>query len=550
MGKKRKASIVEPPPEVEFDDASSGFNSDEPLDVEDDGPLEEAPPLTYGVDSTRPTPFDKLPWKTVALPEVGGDVWGFDGEGGLLGLEELDGEDYELWRSSRDAVEELEDETEPADAEPSAEDEEAKALREKKAQRKAAKKERQAAARLAKKQRLETEGQSPSDAPGEAPEKTTAAATVNGKDAKKPQAKDKVQNANDDPLLKMDWAATADLDLAPDADATTQLPTLDLASVSFDSSLLPSWGAFKLAPAVKKALHTLGFNEPTKIQSAVLDVALNDPKRDIVAVAETGSGKTLAYALPIVNSLLSPKKTWSPADEGALPIAALVLTPTRELCLQVRDHIDRLLSSATPSAKGKEPLRNRSGIPVVAVCGGIAAVKHRRLLSLPASRGTILVATPGRLWDLVSSWDELARGIRNVGWVVVDEADRMTERGKYEEMEKIARLTRRSGTNGEGQEGFADEWGGAEKEQARENIRTMVFSATMDVSLQKDIKRRTRWRRGAEQGGQLSALDGLLEKLDFRDPAPEVVDLSPQGKVVEGLKECKVECVTKEKVRS
>ena len=79
-------------------------------------------------------------------------------------------------------------------------------------------------------------------------------------------------------------------------------------------------------------------------------------------------------------------------------------------------------------------------------------------------------------------------------------------------------------------------------------MRTFVFSATMSKDLQRNLKKKGRkYKPGPAEDG-MSSLDDLLLKLDFRDPDPELIDLSPEGGVVETLKECKIECMLQEKV--
>ena len=83
----------------------------------------------------------------------------------------------------------------------------------------------------------------------------------------------------------------------------------------------------------------------------------------------------------------------------------------------------------------------------------------------------------------------------------------------------------------------------------RENMRTFVFSATMSKDLQRNLKKKGRkYKPGPAEDG-MSSLDDLLLKLDFRDSDPELIDLSPEGGIVETLKECKIECMLAEKVR-
>jgi hypothetical protein len=82
-------------------------------------------------------------------------------------------------------------------------------------------------------------------------------------------------------------------------------------------------------------------------------------------------------------------------------------------------------------------------------------------------------------------------------------------------------------------------------------MRTFVFSATMSKELQLNLKRKGGTRKFIPRAneGEMTSLDDLLDKLDFRDPDPEIIDLSPEHGLVETLKECKIECLQQEKVR-
>ena len=115
-----------------------------------------------------------------------------------------------------------------------------------------------------------------------------------------------------------------------------------------------------------------------------------------------GSGKTLAYGLPILHHLLSQPR---PSSSKKRPLRALILAPTRELALQVSSHLNSLLTSIEFS---KDPtLTEKDGamqpkppphVSVTAIVGGMSAQKQKRILD----RGVdVLVATPGRLWDIM-----------------------------------------------------------------------------------------------------------------------------------------------------
>ncbi|WVQ78919.1 ATP-dependent RNA helicase MAK5 [Cryptococcus sp. DSM 104549] len=315
----------------------------------------------------------------------------------------------------------------------------------------------------------------------------------------------------------------------------------------FDDTLLPEWTDIALHPSLKRAFLASSFVKPTEIQKRAIPAGLSG--RDVVGVAETGSGKTLAYSLPILSYLLSKGL---PKGKGKRPLSGLVLCPTRELALQVVDHVNRVLKFALAGdadeedveKKGKKP----AGPPKVSigsVVGGLSAHKQKRILE----RGCdVLVATPGRLWDLIKSDDDLATSIRELRFLVIDEADRMIENGHFAELESIVRLTQRSGAApgpDDDDPVFAAMSTLFEESAAREDMQTFVFSATLSKDLQKNLKRRARPGKG--KGKKSSTLEDLVEKLDFRDANPEVIDLSPEGGVVSTLRESMVECLATEK---
>ncbi|KAJ7158246.1 ATP-dependent RNA helicase [Mycena crocata] len=311
----------------------------------------------------------------------------------------------------------------------------------------------------------------------------------------------------------------------------------------FDSiNLLPNWHSYSLHPQLLRVLHSKGFLSPTPIQSAAIPFALTD--RDVVGVAQTGSGKTLAYGLPILHRLLSCAR---PSSKAKRQLGALILAPTRELALQVSSHLNACLNSvdAIPEMKKSklEQVRSPPLVSVAAIVGGMSSQKQRRILD----RGVdVLVATPGRLWDIMEDDDDLAKQVKNLKFLVLDEADRMIEAGHFAELENILRLTLRE-SKADQIEVDADEVDG---EPVKDGLQTFVFSATLSKDLQRNVKRRSRPQTAGKYNRRekpASTLDDLLLRLDFRDPEPEIIDLSPQGGVVSTLKESKIECLSADK---
>jgi len=168
---------------------------------------------------------------------------------------------------------------------------------------------------------------------------------------------------------------------------------------------------FALNTSLLKALSEQGYQKPTNIQRAAIPVLLAG--KDLFASAQTGTGKTAAFSLPILQ-ILGERCVRRPKDKA---IRALILTPTRELALQIDESF---------RAYGRHlPLRS------AVVLGGVSAAAQIKALR---RHPEILVATPGRLLDL------LAQGhirLNDVEMLVLDEADRMLDMGFIPDVRKI-----------------------------------------------------------------------------------------------------------------
>ena len=162
-----------------------------------------------------------------------------------------------------------------------------------------------------------------------------------------------------------------------------------------------------LAEELQKALHGLKFIEPTKIQDAVIPVMTEG--RDLMASAETGSGKTAAYGIPLVSQLLLDEKK-----------TALILTPTRELAIQIAEFLGDLTKYCR-------------GIRVTSLVGGADMYKQLRALR---QNPRIIVATPGRLTDHLKR-----RSLRldAAELLILDEGDRMLDMGFAPQLDEVLR---------------------------------------------------------------------------------------------------------------
>ncbi|KAI0474308.1 P-loop containing nucleoside triphosphate hydrolase protein [Xylaria cf. heliscus] len=155
------------------------------------------------------------------------------------------------------------------------------------------------------------------------------------------------------------------------------------------------------------------FKAPTPIQAASWPFGLSG--RDIVGVAETGSGKTIAFGLPLVNAVIDMPKVKSGGR-----IRAVVVSPTRELAMQTNEELSKLADHV--------------GLKTVCVYGGASKDDQRHLLR----KADIIVATPGRLKDFL---EEGAIKLENAKFVVLDEADRMLDKGFEDDIKRIIGCT-------------------------------------------------------------------------------------------------------------
>ena len=169
---------------------------------------------------------------------------------------------------------------------------------------------------------------------------------------------------------------------------------------------MPSFVDLGVSAPISRGLGRRGIESPFPIQGLVIPDALAG--RDILARSRTGSGKTLAFAIPIVQRL----------EPSSPRPSALVLTPTRELAVQVSEQLHAISSA-----------RN---LRVASVYGGVSLPKQAER----ASKAHVIVATPGRLQDLL---ERRLISIEKVSILVLDEADRMLDMGFYPQVDRIVR---------------------------------------------------------------------------------------------------------------
>jgi len=163
-----------------------------------------------------------------------------------------------------------------------------------------------------------------------------------------------------------------------------------------------------LSPQIQQALDELGFEEPTPIQEEAIPELLGG--HDVIGQAQTGTGKTAAFGLPLLQYL----------DPALDEVQAIVLTPTRELCIQVTQAL--------------RAYAEHLEVEIVAVFGGAPIKSQQSQLRAGAH---VVVATVGRMMDLMSRRSLVLTAAR---YVVLDEADEMLDLGFIEDVEKILRM--------------------------------------------------------------------------------------------------------------
>ncbi|MFY0483558.1 DEAD/DEAH box helicase [Flavobacterium sp. PLA-1-15] len=166
-----------------------------------------------------------------------------------------------------------------------------------------------------------------------------------------------------------------------------------------------------LSESLLRAILDLGFANPTEVQEKAIPLLL-EQDTDLVALAQTGTGKTAAFGFPVIQKI----------DADNRNTQALILSPTRELCLQITNEL-------------KNYSKYEKGINVVAVYGGASITEQAREIKRGAQ---IIVATPGRMQDMIN------RGLVNISQInycILDEADEMLNMGFYDDIVNILSTT-------------------------------------------------------------------------------------------------------------
>lgn len=170
---------------------------------------------------------------------------------------------------------------------------------------------------------------------------------------------------------------------------------------------------YHITPELKRSLAEQGFIKPTDIQFKSIPQILSG--QDILAIAQTGTGKTAAFAVPMISMLQNQR--YREVDQN---VSALVMVPTRELAMQIKEVFDSL--------------SKYSGLEILAIIGGVDIEPQVQKLQQGVD---ILIATPGRVADLVHKGH---LNLKRINFLVLDEADHMLDKGFYADIQKLLKF--------------------------------------------------------------------------------------------------------------
>ena len=190
-------------------------------------------------------------------------------------------------------------------------------------------------------------------------------------------------------------------------------------------------------------------------------------------------------------------------------LQALVLTPTRELAIQVKDHL-------VAAAK-------HTDIEIAVVVGGMASQKQARMLRRCPE---IVVATPGRLWDLIEDGDPHLNGVTNLRYLAIDETDRMLEKGHFDELRKLLEMINKN------------------KSKSGPQRQNFVLSATL--SLVHDLPKHLKHKRNKKALTSQEKLKEIMEMIGVR-ANPKIVDITRKTATAQTLIESQIRCSLLEK---
>lgn len=284
-----------------------------------------------------------------------------------------------------------------------------------------------------------------------------------------------------------------------------------------------AWQDLELSSETLSALSRLNFTHPTPIQKAAIPQILDG--HDVVGKATTGSGKTLAFGIPIYEHFIKAKRTQAckrKSDEGheSSSPTTLVLSPTRELAVQLSSHLRDLCSS---------------DVSIATITGGLSVLKQRRHLAY----ADIVIGTPGRLWEVINGDQSLVEKLFKAQFLILDEADRLLSEGHFAEVEEILNILGRKAD-------ISDDTDSSRGDNPRDLRQTLIFSATFQKDLQQKLAGKSK-SLSSENLDNTQSMRYLLQKINFREAHPQFIDVNPVSQMSSNLREGLIECAGLEK---
>ncbi|KTW26972.1 hypothetical protein T552_02463 [Pneumocystis carinii B80] len=255
---------------------------------------------------------------------------------------------------------------------------------------------------------------------------------------------------------------------------------------------LPNWKDFNLSKIILKGLDDSSFFSPTEIQRRAIESIMKG--NNVIAKAETGSGKTLAFGIPVIDYIIK---------NNISVVSSLIFSPTRELACQIAKHL--------------ESISKFSSISIITIVGGLSIQKQERLLKrIP----NIIVATPGRLWEIMNQNDEFIKMLSKAKFLILDEADRLLQEGHFKELDDILNTLKRY----------------------KIQMQILVFSATFKKSLHKKINNIIHETTTSTQNKIELFQDELKSNNKF-----DFIDANPEESIPKKIKEGMIQCENMEK---
>lgn len=207
-----------------------------------------------------------------------------------------------------------------------------------------------------------------------------------------------------------------------------------------DEQIDVKWEEFNISTDICDTLRKGGYQYPTEVQLHSLKNVVS--RSDMMIAARTGEGKTLCFLIPILNNVITKYESmvaqaglYHDSDPDLLKpiqkkcfnvIKALIMTPTRELAVQIKEHLQKII-----------PDKYKTLLYSCELIGGMSQAKQERILGYGPC---IIIGTPGRIWELIDG--EMNKYLvksmpKDLEVLVLDEADRMVEVGHYKEMNMI-----------------------------------------------------------------------------------------------------------------